>query len=1208
MLEIVKLKNPFDRTRREAERVAFVPGQVLTDYIPDQEVVFVLNSNFVEQPELTFPCDGDQIIVLPHVGHGGFKGILGMVASIALSVYAGNVAVGKWGGLFAKGTLGAVLASGAVMYVGGRIINAVFPVQQKSLNLSQPSSPTYGWDTPQPVTGEGGVIGITYGECIPAPQVLERHVETVNGQQYLNLLLCGGIGPVDSIANIKIGSTPIENFQGVQIETRLGTNDQTPISFFTDTPLDQAVNLELSSTGIVQTSDSKKAVSLEVTVEFPGGLYHINDKGNFENSTVVIRLEYRLVGATTWAQWQDWSITAAQNTAVRKSTRITGLDSGQYEARATILSRNTGSRDNTFCSWSVLTAYNPGQYARPNKVLLGLRILATNQLSGGIPDITWRQVRNTVYVWNPQAQRYEAKSARNPIWAAYDIYHQCRYMKNSNTGQYEYVVFGVDKNRLSAHWDEWVEAAAYADEQVAGLDGTPEHRFEFDAFYDIEQKRYDAAQKAANVGHAVILPRGNNIGIKCDKPGQMVQIFGEGRTTLSSLNGTFTGTKDRALAVEVVYTEQNNDFKNTQFLIRSPKWNTATDVQDNPAELQLFGVKRRSQAYREGVYTLANNELVTQFIDIDTDIDALVCEYGDLVGLNHTVPQIGIQSGRIAAATMNTVTLDKMVDLVAGESYELKLQLADDSIITKQIVSSSEDGTTDILTVSEPFTVMPQSLDNYVFGETGKSVKPFRLVGIEKDGDLRCKLNLAEYMEGVYAGDLNYPIVDYTPPGTTTISDPIKLSLAEENYLTADGLRVNLLHIAWDMPKETQYDSFAVWYSLDGYTWKYWETTPEMSSTISSMIPGTTCYVKIQTLRSVIRSPGVMASLTITGTDALPPDVDTLFVENLAGGSCRFTFALSEAAPVDLAGYRLRYNAGNSTWWNTAIPLHSGLIPASPYETNAIPQGTITILAKAVDNAGNESENAAYAILGLGDELVDNVVFTHDFSGFSGTKTGCHVENGYLVADDAGGVMYPENLASPMYPDDLSQSFYQTNWNAMAYEDTFTPDQSGTLSFSSDIYGNARIFYRQQYPYQMYGREYDRFYPVDLAQSLYREGPWLEYTGKVDSVADIYQVRVEIAAGTVRGTIRMFLATVDVPDISETINDLEIPPEGCRLPITKKYIRITNVNVTLQEAEGTKAQSIRIDDKDQRRGPLKRAYDKADKLTASVIDAKIEGY
>lgn len=953
MIEIVKIKNPFDRTRRETERVSFVPGQVLTDYVPDEGVDFVLNGNFVEQPGCTFPCDGDQIIVMPHVGDG-MKRILSTIASMFLMQYVGAQIFGNAPGKqpwFAnaagKATLATYLAAGAVMAVGGRIINAIFPTQLPiaGTDTGKSSSPTYGWDTPSPITGEGGIVGITYGECIPAPQVLESHVETVNGKQYLNILLCGGIGPVDYIKDIKIGNTLLTSFSDYQLETRLGLNDQLPISFFYDTPLDQGVGLELTEDSITQTSDSTGAVSLEVTVEFPGGLYHIKDDGNLENATVVIRLEYRLNGTFTWTHWQDWSITAAQNTAVRRSLRVSNLAAGKYDVRATIISRQTTSRYCTTCSWSLLTAYNPGRYSRPNKVLVGLRILATNQLSGGVPQITWRQGRMGVHVWNPDTGQYEIKSARNPIWAAYDIYHQCRQLRNINTGAYEYVVFGVPHERLDAHYDEWVEAAAYADEMVLNQDGENEKRFEFDAFYDSEMRRYDAAQLAASVGHAAIIPRGNNIGIKCDKPGSMVQIFGEGRTIMSSLQGTFAATKDRALAVEVVYNDENRDYKITQFLVRSPKWNTSPNVQDNPARLQLFGVRRRSQAYREGVYTLANNDLVTQFIDISTDIDAMVCQYGDIVGLNHSVPQLGIASGRIVGATENTVTLDKTVVLSPALDYQIIVQLATDQLVTRNIVAVAEETETDILTVTLPFDPVPQQFDNYVFGEVDKACKPFRLVGVERDGDLRCKLNLAEYVEGVYTGDLNYPIVDYTPPGSGTV-EVSGLNLAVETK--QDKLVINA---SWYLARGQSARSFMVYFRAAGEDdWQFWETTENMTATITDVSAPLTYEVKVCTHNGLVQSPGVIETIELVAAGGAPPEAVDYFSVSMGAGDVVFSWAKTGGLPATAIGYEIRRGA-TAVWDIGQIVVRAAGKDTSEAKAPAI-AGTWIYMIKPYNNAG----------------------------------------------------------------------------------------------------------------------------------------------------------------------------------------------------------------------------------------------------------------
>ncbi|CQR73296.1 hypothetical protein SOV_50790 [Sporomusa ovata DSM 2662] len=954
IIEIVKIKNPFNLTCRESEQAIFVPGKRLTEYIDEPDIDYILNSNFVEQPELTYPSDGDQIVIMPHVG-SGLKKILGMIAMIVLSVYTSNIS----GGLWTAGKVGltSYLAAGAVMVIGGKLINTMFGTKANSLS-SEGSSQTYGWNTPSPLSGEGNIIGVTYGECIPAPQIIETHIDTVNDKQYLNVLLCGGMGPIDEITDIQIGGNPIANYTDVSYEIRYGTNDQEVIPNFGDTTNNQELSYELSeSTWATQLIDGSNAEGLQITLEFPNGLYHLNKKGKLESASVTLAVEYRLQGDTAWTNWfgsgshiastsiagatcyptapiETWTISvmnfgtgtntvivkgsvsgvqlpttggaivdngrikftapnkrgtykivvannsiisASQNTAVRRSFKIDNLTAGKYEVRAKITARSaatTSTMDCTTCYWTQLTSIIYDDFSRPNKVLVGVRILATSQLSSGMPDFTWRQKRNTVYVWNPETSAYETRAANNPIWAAYDIYHQCRYLKNINTGLYEYTVFGVAHTRLDPYWGEWVECAAYADELVLGTDGTTyEKRFEFDAFFDTAQKRYDAAQQAANVGHATIMPRGNNIGIVCDKPGTMTQVFGEGRTTMSSLQGTFSGIDDRATAVEVVFSDTDNDFVNTQFMVRSSKWASQMAAQDNPAQLQLFGVKRKSQAYREGVYTLANNLLITQFVDIGTDIDAMVCQYGDIVGLNHTVSQMGIASGRIVAADTSTVTLDKTVTLTAGQSYQIIITLSvSDVIVKRSTVPVSADTETNVLTVTQPFAVIPAQYDNYMFGEADKAVKPFRVVGIEKSGDLTCKLSLAEYCEGVYTGDLNYPIIDYTPP-IIEIPEVINLQAAEESYITTDGVTVSQLSATWNLDRDAKIDNFLVYYSVDNANWKYLKTTADMVATIENVVVGTTYYVKVKTVRGVAISSGVVSAPLIILGNMLTPEI-----------------------------------------------------------------------------------------------------------------------------------------------------------------------------------------------------------------------------------------------------------------------------------------------------------------------------------------------
>lgn len=839
--------------------------------------------------------------------------VLGLVAMIALSVYSSNIAGGLWKGLgtaFRAGHVGALLASGAVMFLGGKIINAVFPQAVDNINWNDhETTQTYGWDLPTPTTTAGTVVGETYGECIPAPQLLEQHVETVNDEQYLNLLYCGGYGPVDSIDNIRIDYTDIGNFSGVQLETRLGTNDQKPISFFKNTPLDQSVGVELMpARGVARTSDSTKASALDVTLEFPAGLYHVNDKGDYENATVTFLLEYRKGQGDSWHNFKKgdtgyhYSVTAATNSALRRTFSVTGLEAGQYDVRVTAVNKPTSSRYQSMVNWSIMTSYIDGIYSRPNKVLVALRIKANNQLSGGVPSLNWRQTRKNVWVHNPETGYYEQRAADNPIWACYDILHGCRSLKNIKTGENEYVVAGYPASCLDAYWQQWKSAAAYADEEITNQDGEKEPRYRFDAYFDTAQKRWNAAQKAANVGHAVIIPHGRNIGIVVDRPGHITQIFGEGRTTVSSVKGSFSSTEDRARAIEVTYNDGQNDFKNTVMTVRSPNYNTDRSS-DNTAQLTLFGVKRRSQAYREAITALATNERQLQFIELSTDIDAIVAEYGDIVGFNHAVSRIGIASGRIVAATTTTAKLDKTVQLDASKKYEIYISLSNDNLIRRDVVAETAE--TDTLKLTTPFesAALPQRFDNYAFGEIDKAVKPFRIVNAERDGDLKVSLKLAEYDEAMYSDELDYskyPVIDYS--NTPSVAQITTLTASEESY-TADKTSVSNVRVTWQLARQgIAPDSYIV--RIKSRTSDYDEQVSTRMTTyvFRSVRQGDDYDITVYSIFDALTADSKTTSLHVHGTTYATNNASNLAVMLVGKG---FNLSWRGATGTAVAGYNV---------------------------------------------------------------------------------------------------------------------------------------------------------------------------------------------------------------------------------------------------------------------------------------------------------------
>ena len=884
MFEIIIVNNIFTGKQ---ERIRYpYKGKRLIDVVDIKGLLVFVNGSLVDIPYSYIPQDGDQIVLTAEL-EGGNKGALGWILQIGLMAAA--PLVGGWLGITAK--FGQGLVAGVFTILGGKLINSLLHINQAHPQ-EQEFSPTYGWDLPQVQTHEGNLIGETYGTAMPAGQLLMYHVETesetykvkndgnlenthkYSGEkdvQYLNILFSGGYGPVDSIEDIRIGYTPIDNFESVQIEKRLGTNDQEPISFFPNTVADQSIDIDCKEgTSVIRSTDTDLCNAVEVTLTWPGGLYSVKDDGNFSNYTARFTIGIRKTGTTdAWIE-QTCSVTAGTNSAVRRSYKFEGLEASRYDVRVLPTDAPTTSRQYAQMHWSILSTYiNSGRFIRPNKVLIALRIKATNQLNGGIPNLNWRQKRMHVLVFNPRTRQYEEKSAQNPIWAAYDILHHCRRLKNISTGQFEYVVDGCPTERFSKYFDEWQKAADYADEMIDDGNGGTEKRFQLDAFFDTKQKRYEAANKAAQVGHATIVRHGVDLGIVVDMPGTIKQIFGEGRTIASSVSGSFASREERARSVQITYNDEQRDFKNTEFFVRSARYAENRTLQDNTANVTLFGVSRRSQAHREALYYLATNERQLQTIHLSADVNALVCEYGDIIGVAHTVPRLGLESGRVVSIDGNKVTLDKKVTLTASDVHSIIVQRSkDDVLVTRDILPVTTDTVTDTVTVSQSFGEGEEvsQYDCYAVGIRDKVVKPFRVVKLEQDKDLKMTLTAIEYDEKIYEPDYTrYPIIDYSKGKSALLKAPINLTLSEENLRVQGSGRNSIIHCSWQMPENARFDTFRVSYSTDNYNWTDAPTTRALSLDLENMEPDHTYYVRVRAILDGFESAYASAHIGVSG-------------------------------------------------------------------------------------------------------------------------------------------------------------------------------------------------------------------------------------------------------------------------------------------------------------------------------------------------------
>jgi hypothetical protein len=204
---------------------------------------------------MTTPAGGD--------GKNPFRTFL-MLAVIAAAAF-GPLALG-----LQAGTAGFAFASGAIALGGSLLINTLAP--PSSLDFGdQP-----GQDFAPSISGgrnsarQYRAIPMNLGEnrVVPALAALP-YTESVGDDQYLRQLFVVSYGPQE-IDEIKIGETPIENFDDVQVEIRRGFPGEDPVTLYPGVVIEDQFAIDLDFYG--PTSFTLNGTGNVITVSFPSEL------------------------------------------------------------------------------------------------------------------------------------------------------------------------------------------------------------------------------------------------------------------------------------------------------------------------------------------------------------------------------------------------------------------------------------------------------------------------------------------------------------------------------------------------------------------------------------------------------------------------------------------------------------------------------------------------------------------------------------------------------------------------------------------------------------------------------------------------------------------------------------------------------------------------------------------------------------------------
>lgn len=873
----------------------------------------------------------------------------------------------------------------AITVAGTLAVNALFPVARSSsagltstagltpyISLDpQSGSPTATDNSRSPTYSIGGgrnearpygTLPLLLGTHRISPALgAKTYTESVGDEQYLRMLFVWGYGPI-VVSDLKIGETPIANFEGIEIETWEQHNSET-LRLFPAQVFEEALSIDMTnqiSWVMRTTADDIDEISVDLV--FPGGLYKFQrDTGNRVAYTVGITVEYKLSSGETWSNLTTFVITSDSLSAIRRTATLS-VPRGQYDVR--LIGNPAYSGVDTVQEtvlWSALRGIRkdfPVKSGVPVTISV-MRIKASSQLSGTID--TFNGIgRRRVKSWNGTIWVDDALSS-NPA----DLFRQV--LQGAGNAK---PVTDAEIDLLSLQ--DW---HAYC----------VTNGFTFNQVRDFTASVFDTLRDIAAAGRAAVSLRDGRWGVIWDQgdSSPIVQHFTprnssqfEGLRAFSELPHGF----------RVRFINAKNSWMQDERVVYDDGYTVANATKFEG--LDFPGVTDPDLIYKHGRYHLAQLRLRRETYGLTTDFEGLVCTRGDRVRVQHDVPSWGLGAARVksADAGLQQITLDEPMTMQSGVQYAMRARLADGTSLTRDVTATP--GTTNTLQLVGTGS-LPEVNDLVMFGTLNHESVVLRVLSIEPRRDLTARIYLVDDAPAIQSADKGTipPFDTGAPPPVDYYNLPPR-SLAAVETIDASGQSVrSRLNVTWIAPEsgiplfyvlERKSGSLPDWGNLISVQ------GAQTSATIFDLAPD----VYDVRVRAVFAGGQATRHALLTGVRVgllvdPPGDVQNFRISSMADVS---TITWTQDLSPVVSHYRIKFSPVTSgAAWQTSSTLADNITGGSLQTAARIG----TFLIKAISVGGAESANASVIVTNVGAVTSLNAVETlTEDPGFAGTLSG----------------------------------------------------------------------------------------------------------------------------------------------------------------------------------------------------------------------------
>ena len=1021
-----------------AEVVAHVAGGL--PYGPDAlRVSVAIGGRSAEVPRALWPrvrpAAGSVVTVLPNA-----EG-----AAIAPLLQLAFAAGGQWLGASVLGLSGMALnlfVAGFTI-VGALLAQALVPPGPKEED-------------------ERYFLGGTSNRAAPfeaIPRVFGRHIlypplsaagytEVSGDSQFLRARFCLGYGPV-ALEQIRLGTTLIHEFEDIKLEFRNVDRAETEalypqlqdmwVRWRDDTnsmslyPFDVAedfYSVALPRGTIIERATRSQTEEAIVTIGF-AGFADISRDGDVRTNTCTARFRWKDEAAGgTWIGTQDRTFSARTRQPIHFEHSIEFPYPARWRVEVRIFSIiHEGDSDLHAGQLTSIKSVRAGRLPSPPGIAeMAIRVRATEQLNGRLD-----QINAIVHAMLPEREGgawTAPRRTRHPAAAWASLFR-------GGAGGEVLPDARLDLDELDAWFAEdwWTYDAVKADGTTA-----------------------DWANEICAAGRRRAMVSGFRHQPMPDRAADHVRGFYSPHNSRGFLIDAAEWKPIHGFRVRV--TSEWRDWQPDDVYVYAPGYDrtNATEIEtlELPGIVLDKGRDNQGNAYRLGVYHLAQALLRRETYTLEAGIDHLAHAVGDKLRVVHDVPQFGVDSGVVARTEvvdgrLSRVWLDEPVDgAEAGERVERieaevgaeplgvwSLEGDDLAVVEpeagwklRMVVRQADGSGAAELTVARPdglgreWRVLDADADPAAvqagdlalieaLAEEAVEVIVLRKEALE---DLGARLTCVPAAPGVLVSDsADIPAYDpFITPLRVVSRDPLPPTIREIVSDESSMIRerdgtVQAAISARVLPAEGAdgpTPAFkALRWRLVGAEWQSSPWLPVGSGAITSgpLVEGQDYEVAAITMTADGRTSALSEVRTITARalTAPPPDVTGLVLV-LAGGSASLTWDRQPDA-LDVKGYEVRYSPLADATWRTAQPVTTVAWPAN---TAPVPVRSGVYLVRGVDHGGRTSTVTARAVVDAAAIGEINVVETVDYTGWAGTLSAVEVDGGGDLALVKAGETY----------------------------------------------------------------------------------------------------------------------------------------------------------------------------------------------------------